>query len=237
MPAYPGNLRTSPLGDVLAWCAQQPLADVRAMLQQLADETGLPVPATMLIAGGTQGPDAVGDQISGNPVLLGADSVGAVSRVKADGAGNLIAMTGQDDALTTPKALLTDRARILAVAPPVSKLWTISAAPNAAGAGAVQNGPAAGLRNVILSWGVSISCGATPQPTIDLGCAVNPLLPFGSPYPWVKMACPANDSRAFAGEGPVIFPPATNATVGIGAAPAAGVQITVWAVGYVAAFP
>lgn len=235
MATYPGNLRTSPIGDVLAWCAQQPLADVLAMLSQLRGETGLPVPALMMIPGGTQGPDAAGELATGNPVLFGGreSATGLARTAWTDSAGRIFVRPQGVDDINTARDNVCDRAGILAVAPPVSKLWRASGSFVAVVGTITQPAPGAGLRNVVLSWGVTLATGANAQPAIPVA-----LNGGAAGFPNHSIACPANDFRAYSAQGPVIGDVAAAVTLATGGvASVAGAFLGLWMVGYVAAFP
>lgn len=216
MPGYTGNLRTSTLGDILTWCSQQPLSDVRNMLKQLSDETGLPIAAILALE-------------SPQTVANGTDLLGVQHQLVTDAQGNLIVNADGRDEAGGMHVMLTDRTGILASAPPVSKLWFQAASYTNPGIPSItQPAPGGGLRNVVLAWGFGVACGVNAQP---------PILISFSAGPQMYVACPANDWRGYSAPGPLLGGANSSLTMSCSVTPPVGANLALWMVGYVAAFP
>jgi hypothetical protein len=231
VPAFDlGNLRTTPLGEFLAYCSKMPIQEAAAILRKLYEDTGIRLPFSLTVA--NQQPDASADIITANPTLIGGrDNAGVMRPILVNPVGNPIVAVQTIDDGGVGRTVISDRAGILAVAPPVSKLWV--AVGNATGAGsavATQAAPGAGLRNVVLSWGLSVACAAA---ALAPGFAS---LTGGSFGVSQAIACPANDSRNLTADGPYLG--AANTAVALSApAIGAGAVSAVWLCGYTAAFP
>lgn len=217
--------RTSSLADFLEYAAQMTPQELVAALRDMRQATGLSLPVVQAV---TSGP--VTDAFGAIPVTLHDATGAALASSNGTGITRGIAVQGTDD-ISGSRILLTDRAGILAVGPPVTKLWSQIAQNVGAAISVAQAAPGANLYLVVLAWGYSIACAAAalaPGTVSAVGAGAR----LGA-----SVACPINDSRHWEGSGPVL---ATAVNTGItitGPAAPAAANHTLWMVGYTAAAP
>ena len=223
------NWNTSTLGQFLQSASNMTVEELRASMADLRRALQMEIPILAAVeAPYVSGPDAAGGPATGNPILVGGISGGNVQRLSVTSGG--VAWTrafGLDDS-GLDRSLLADRAGVLAVAPPVSKLWAqfSTAAPAATALALTQPAPGAALRQVVLYLAVDIACAATAQGPITIT--------FGTEA--ASIACPANDTRRWLMNGPMLFP--ANTPVGLSTpAPVAGAIVTGCMIGYTASLP
>jgi hypothetical protein len=228
------NWASVSLADFLEYAGAMNPTELLASLRDMRQATGLSFPLVAALTAGMTGPDAAGANITGNPILVGGNNqTGVIKTLLTDSGGILLTIAeGRDDAAGN-RVLLTDRTGILSVSPPASKLvGNTAAAASNVGIALTLAAPGANLRNVILGWGFSIAMGATAfapaQANFSGGLNATG---YGA-----SVACPANDARSWAFEGPLLGTANTPQVLAIPAG-AAGGFMQAWIAGYVASFP
>lgn len=230
------NWGTWSLADFLKAAAAMTPQELEAQLRDLRQALGFKYSVSpAIVAGSLSGPDPAGSPITGNPVLVAGSFGGSVRALNVDTSGKLLGVVtaqGADD-LVIARSMICDRAGILAVAPPVSKL--VVAGNTVAGANtatATLAAPAAGLRNVVLAATLTLACGAN---AIAANAVAGMTGVQGGAIAFAT-ACPVNDMRVLNIEGPIIGAAATaivfSSPVGV-----VGASLAVQLFGYVAAFP
>lgn len=235
LPANPGALTIAQLCSALQ---SSTMGEAAALVAELRNLFQLPLAVVLQGYGAEAGVATDGSSFpGGSPITIvgGVDAAGNAQQMLTDTGGRVSVLSGFSDAgVTDPRAFLTDRSNILCVAPPVSKLWRLSDVPASATALGAQSiaAPGAGLRNVVLAWGISVAMGANALAASSLFSVRS----GGVTSAAVALACPANDCRIFSAVGPILGTVNSNVDVVSPAIPVGGF-VAGWAVGYVASYP
>ena len=229
------NWNTWTLGQFLQSASGMTVEELRAAIRDLQSALQTQVPILAAIeAPYVSGPDAAGAAVTGNPVVIGGRDLGGLVRViQPDTSGRVFVRNQVVDDANTAHDQLSDRTGILAVAPPVSKLFSQGGGQGVGLAlSLTQAAPGVGLRNILLGLSITITTAATAQPALTFTFGTSPA---GSGN--VVLACPANDTRTWTFPAPILCAANTAAILSSSAAPAAGAYLTGVLTGYVASFP
>ncbi len=230
------NWNTALLSDFLTAAPAMTVTEFKAQLRDLVEQLGVSIPVGVNVGGAaTEGPDAAGAVPQGNPLSIAGvrNDTGALARILTDLNGTLIVQPRSIDDAGNNRAMLSDRAGILALGQPVSKIVTASQTGTASIVQASLAAPGAGLRNVVLAWTISVACGAT---ALAAGTAPFSGTTSTGVQPAIQIACPVNDCRIISGDGPLLGGVNTVVTLGTPTLPA-GALGAVWITGYIASFP